>query len=205
VASPLARWAHANVEEVEVKGTQAVSTVEPEDSEELWLEEVGNPYHSMVATAVGERVVAAAICWPGDSWMRLFSTPVRRLIRRMRGQARWDDRLSATGTRPSVVALTERSMLVFEFRVGRTAGEELGPCLGRWRRDEISLEARRTVLERSSLNSGSAYDSLGTDRTKMLRLTAATPDGPLQLDLPVADQPGIREFEQAVAGTTGRK
>jgi hypothetical protein len=40
------------------------------DSEELWLEEVGNPYQSMVAAAVAERVVAPAICWPGDSWLR---------------------------------------------------------------------------------------------------------------------------------------
>jgi hypothetical protein len=182
---------------------QAMSTSDATlDPEDLWLEEIGNPYQSMVAAAVGERVVAAAICWAGDSWMRLFSTPVRRLIRRMRGQARWDDRLPATGWQPSVVALTERSLLVFEFRVGRRtrAGGNLGPCLGRWPRTEISVEVRRIVLERSVLNSASAYDSLSTERTKMLRLTATTPDGPLALDLPVADQPGIKEFEQAVGG-----
>jgi hypothetical protein len=172
----------------------------PVDPEELWLEEVGNPYQSMIAAAVGERVVAAAICWPGDSWARVFSTPVRRLIRRMRGQARWDDRLSATGWRLSIVALTEQSLLVFEFRVGRKTqiGGDLGPCLGRWRRDEISVEVRRIELERSVLNSASAYDSLSTERTKVLRLTAATPDGPLTLDLPVAGQPGIKEFEQTI-------
>jgi hypothetical protein len=171
-----------------------------DDDELAWREEVGNPYHSMVAAAVSERVVAAAICWPGDSWLRLFSTPVRRLIRRMRGQARWDDRLPATGWQHSVVALTERSLLVFEFRVGgRTrVGNELGPCVGRWPRDEISVEVRRTVLERSVLNSASAYDSLETDRLKVLRLTATTPDGPLVLDMPTAGQPGIKEFEQAV-------
>ena len=56
------------------------------------------------------------------------------------------------------------------------------------------------MLERSVLNSASAYDSLSTEQTKMLRLTATTPDGPLALDLPVADQPGIKEFEQAVGG-----
>jgi hypothetical protein len=171
-----------------------------DDDELAWREEVGNPYHSMVAAAASERVVAAAICWPGDSWLRLFSTPVRRLIRRMRGQARWDDRLPATGWQHSVVALTERSLLVFEFRVGgRTRiGNELGPCLGRWPRDEISVDVRRTVLERSVLNSASAYDSLETDRSKVLRLTAITPDGPLILDMPTAGQPGIKEFEQAV-------
>jgi hypothetical protein len=158
------------------------------------------PYHSMVAAAVSERVLAAALCWPGDSWMRVFSTPVRRLIRRMRGQTRWDDRLPATGWRQSVVALGERSLLVFEFRIGgRTQiGNELGPCLGRWPRDEVSVEVRRTVLERSSLNSGSAYDSLETERFKVLRLTATTPDGPLVLDLPAAGQPGIKDFEHAV-------
>jgi hypothetical protein len=149
---------------------------------------------------VGERVVAAAICWPGDSWMRPFSTPVRRLIRRMRGQARWDDRLSATGWRHTVVTLTEDSLLVFEFRIGRNvqSGEELGACLGRWPRDEISVEVRRTVLERSVLNSGSPYDSLETERTKVLRLTATTPDGPLAVDMPVTGQPGIKDFERAV-------
>src|SRR5215212_1713489 len=112
----------------------------PEDVEDSWLEEVGNPYHSMVAAAVTERVVAAGVCWPADSWLRLFSTPVRRLIRRMRGQASWDDRLPAAGWRHSVVALTDRSLLVFEFRLGGKAriGGELGPCMGRWRRDEIS-------------------------------------------------------------------
>jgi hypothetical protein len=29
---------------------------------------------------------------------------------------------------------------------------------------------------------------------KVLRLTATTPDGPLVLDLPAADQPGIEEL-----------
>lgn len=159
-----------------------------------------NPYRSMVAAAVGERVLAAAICWPGDSWMRVFSTPVRRLVRRLRGQARWDDRLPGMGGQPSVVALTEGSLLVFEYRIGRGSrgGEDLGPCLGRWPRDEIAVEARRTVLERSSLKSGSPYDSVETERTKMLRLTATTSEGPLALDLPVAGQPGIREFERAL-------
>jgi hypothetical protein len=186
-----------------VKGEQAMSMADAAvDPEELWLEEVGNPYHSMVAAAVAERVVAAAICWPGDSWMRLFSTPVRRLMRRMRGQARWDDRLPGTGWQPSLVALTERSLLVFEFRVGHRTriGGDLGECVGRWRRDEISVEVRRIELERSVLNAASAYDSLETERVKMLRLTATTPDGPLALDLPVAGQPGIKEFEQAVGG-----
>ena len=97
-----------------MKGKQAMNMSRPEDVEDSWLEEVGNPYHSMVAAAVTERVVAAGICWPADSWLRLFSTPVRRLIRRMRGQARWDDRLPAAGWRHSVVALTDRSLLVFE-------------------------------------------------------------------------------------------
>jgi len=168
-------------EELEVKGT-------------LPLREVENPYRSMVEAAAGEGVVAAGICWPGDSWLRPFSTPVRRLIRRMRGHARWDDRLPGTRC-PSVVALTERSLLVFEFRIGRSGGD-LGPCVGRWPRDEISLEARRTLLERSSLNAASPYDAVGTDRTTMLRLTATTPDGPLALDLPVAGQPGTREFRR---------
>ena len=77
-----------------------MSPAQLEDSEELWLKEVGNPYRSVVAARVGERVVAAGICWPGDSWMRLFSTPARRLIRRMRGQARWDDRLPGSGGSP---------------------------------------------------------------------------------------------------------
>jgi hypothetical protein len=125
----------------------------------------------MVAAAVAERVVAAAICWPGDSWLRLFSTPVRRLIRRMRGQVRWDDRLPATGRQHSVVALTEHSLLIFEFRIGRKTriGGELGPCPGRWPRDEISVEVRRTELKRSVLNSASAYDSLETEGFKVLR------------------------------------
>jgi hypothetical protein len=159
-----------------------------------------NPYRSMVEAAVSEPVVAAAICWPGDAWMRPLSTPVRRLIRRLRGQTRWDDRLSGTGSRPSVVALTETSLLVFDYRVGRNtrAGEDLEQCLGQWPRDESSVEVRRTVLERSHLNSGSPYDSVGTERTTMLRLTATTPEGPLVLDLPVAGQPGPREFKRAL-------
>jgi hypothetical protein len=183
-----------------VRGKQAMTMSRPEETEDSWLEEVGNPYQSMVAAAVTEHVVAAAICWPGDSWLRLFSTPVRRLIRRMRGQARWDDRLPATGWRHSVVALTERSLLVFEFRIGRKAriGGELGPCLGRWQRDEISVDVRRTELKRSVANNASPYDSLTTERLKVLRLTATTPEGPLALDLPTADQPGIKDFEQAV-------
>jgi len=99
-----------------MKGEHAMSTPWPEEVEDdAWLEEVGNPYQSMVAGAVTERVVAAAICWPGDSWLRVISTPVRRLIRRVRRQARWDDRLPAAGFRHSVVALTERSLLVFEL------------------------------------------------------------------------------------------
>jgi len=124
-----------------MKGEHAMSTPWPEEVEDdAWLEEVGNPYQSMVAGAVTERVVAAAICWPGDSWLRVISTPVRRLIRRVRRQARWDDRLPAAGFRHSVVALTERSLLVFELRIGRKKriGGELGPCLGQWRRDEVS-------------------------------------------------------------------
>jgi hypothetical protein len=157
--------------------------------------EVKNPYRSMVAAAVTERVVAAGFCYPADSWLRPISTPVRRLIRRMRGQARWDDRLPALGwRRHSVVALTDRSLLLFEYRIGR----ELGPCLGRWPRDEISVETRRTVLKRSVLNSGS-HDSLVTERVNVLRLTATTPDGLLVLDLPTAATPGgIKDFEQAV-------
>jgi hypothetical protein len=58
-------------------------------------------------------------------------------------------------------------------------------------------------LKRSVLNSASAYDSLGTERFKVLRLTATTPDGPLALDLPTAGQPGIKDFEQALAGARG--
>jgi hypothetical protein len=175
-----------------VKGTQAMS-MSPDDlgDEELWLEEVGNPYHSMVAAVVTERVVAAAFCYPADFWVHPFSRPVRRLIRRMRGQARWDDRLPTLGNRQSVVALSERSLLVFEYRIGG----ELGPCLGRWRRDESFVEAWRTELTQSSLNTS---DGRTTDRLDVLRLTASTPDGPLALDLPAADQPGIKDFEQAV-------
>jgi hypothetical protein len=183
-----------------VKGNQAMSMLRPEEAEDSWLEEVGNPYQSMVAEAVSERVVAAAICWPADAWLRVFSTPVRRLIRRMRGQARWDDRLPAAGWRHSVVALTERSLLVFEFRIDRKTriGGELGPCLGRWPRDEISADVRGTELKRSVANNASPHDSLTTERLKVLRFTATTPDGPLALDLPAADQPGIKDFEQAV-------
>jgi hypothetical protein len=191
----------AEIDEVEMNGKQAMSMSHPAvDPEELWLEEVGKPYHSLVAAAVTERVVAAAFCYPADSWLRVFSTPVRRLIRRMRGHARWDDRLPAAGWRHSVVALTERSLLVFEFRIGRQerSGGELGPCLGRWPRDEISVEVRRTELKRSVVNAASPNDSLATERLKVLRLTANTPDGPLALDLPAAGQPGIKDFEQAV-------
>jgi hypothetical protein len=158
--------------------------------------EVDNPYRSMVAAAVTERVVAAGFCYPADSWLRPISTPVRRLIRRMRGQARWDDRLPARGWRHhSVVALTDRSLLVFEYRIG----EELGPCLGRWLRAEISVETRRTELKRSVVNNASPHDSLATDRLRVLRLTATTPDGMLALDLPTGASPGgIKDFEQAV-------
>ena len=159
------------------------------DDELAWLDEVGNPYRSMVAAAVTEAVVAAAFCYPGDHCAHPLSRPVRRLIRRMRGQARWDDRLPALGTRHSVVALTERSLLVFEYRIGRGGG--LGPCLGRWARDAISLEAWRTELVQSSNGQ--------TNRMDLLQLTATTPDGTLALDLPAADQPGIKEFEQALA------
>jgi hypothetical protein len=175
-----------------VKGKQAMSMSWPEDIEDSWLEEVGNPYHSMVAAAVTERVVAAAFCYPADYWTHPISRPVRRLIRRMRGQARWDDRLPGLGSRQSVVALTERSLLVFEYRIGR----ELGPCLGRWRRDEISVEAWRTELTQSYLSGQTGMDT--TDRLEVLRLTATTPDGPLALELPAADQPGIKDFEQAL-------
>jgi hypothetical protein len=183
-----------------VKGKQAMSMSWPAESEDAWLEEIENPYQSMVAAAVNERVVAAAICWPAESWLRVFSTPVRRLIRRMRGRARWDDRLPVAGLRHSVVVLTERSLLVFEFRIGRKEriGGELGPCLGRWRRDEIAVEVRRTELKRSVVNHASPNNALATERLKVLRLTATTPDGPLALELPVADQPGIKDFEQAV-------
>jgi hypothetical protein len=164
--------------------------------------EVGNPYPSMVTAAVTDSVVAAGICFPADSWGRPISTPVRRLIRQMRGQARWDDRLPTQSWRHhSVVALTDRSLLVFEYRIGRKEriGGALGPCLGRWQRDEISVETRRTELKRSVVNNASAYDSLATERLKVLRLTATTPDGLLALDLPTAASPGgIKDFEQAV-------
>ncbi len=162
------------------------------DQEELWLQEVGNPYQSMVAAAVTERVVAAAFCYPADYWMHPISRPVRRLIRRMRAQERWDDRLPGLGSRQSVVALTERCLLVFEYRLGT----ELGPCLGRWRRDEISLEGWRTELKQSYLSGQTGMST--TDRMDVLRLTATTPDGPLALELPAEDQPGIKQFEQAL-------
>jgi hypothetical protein len=91
------------------------------------------------------------------------------------------------------VALTERSLLVFEYRMGA----ELGPCLGRWRRDEISVETRRTELKRSYVNGQT--DVSETARLRVLRLTATTPDGPLALDLPTAASPGeIKDFEHAV-------
>ena len=70
--------------------------------------------------------------------------------------------------------------------------------MGRWRRDEISLEVRRAELKRSVVNNSSPTDSLASERLKVLRLTATTPDGLLALDLPAADQPGIKDFEQAV-------
>jgi len=57
---------------------------------------------------------------------------------------------------------------------------------------------QRTELKRSVANTGSPYDSLETERLKVLRLTATTPDGPLALDLPVAAQPWIKDFEQAI-------
>ena len=177
-----------------MKSEQAMSASYDEeyDDELAWLEEVGNPYRSMVAAAVTEPVVAAAFCYPADHLAHPMSRPVRRLIRRMRGQARWDDRLPALGTRHSVVALTEHSLLVFEYRIG-TGPDALGPYLGRWARDAISLEAWRTELVQSSNGQ--------TDRMDLLQLTATTPDGPLALDLPAADQPGIKEFEQALAGS----
>jgi hypothetical protein len=183
------------IEEVEVKGTQAMSMSWPEEAEDSWLEEVGNPYHSMVAAAVTERVVAAAFCYPDDYWLHPLSRPARRLIRRMRGQARWDDRLPGLGSRQSVVALTERSLLVFEYRIARDGGG-LGPCLGRWERDEILVEGCRTELTQSSMNGQT--DMWQTDHFDVLQLTASTPDGPLALDLPATDQPGIKDFEQAL-------
>jgi hypothetical protein len=178
-----------------VKGTRAMSMSWPEEAEDAWLEEVGNPYHSMVAAAVSERVVAATFCYPADYWVHPLSRPVRRLIRRVRGQVRWDDRLPGMGSRQSVVALTERSLLVFEYRIARDGGG-LGPCLGRWERDEILVEGCRTELTQSSMNGQT--DTWQTDRLDVLRLTATTPDGPLALDLPATDQPGIKDFEQAL-------
>jgi hypothetical protein len=182
----------ADTEVVDVKSEQAVGAPHDDeyDDDLPWLEEVGNPYRSMVAAAVTEPVVAAAFCYPADYWAHPMSRPVRRLIRRMRGQARWDDRLPGLGTRQSVVALTERSLLVFEYRIGR-GGDGLGPCLGRWARDAISLGAWRTELVQSSNGQ--------TNRMDLLQLNATTPDGPLALDLPATDQPGIKEFEQALA------
>jgi hypothetical protein len=179
-----------------VKGTQPMSMSWPEEVEDAWREEVGNPYHSLVAAAVTERVVAAAFCYPADYWMHPMSRPVRRLIRRMRGQARWDDRLPGMGLRQTVVALTERSLLVFEYRIGRDGGG-LGPCLGRWQRDEISVEGWRTEFKQSYVSGQT--DTWQTDYFDVLRLTATTPDGPLALDLPAADQPGIQDFERHVA------
>jgi hypothetical protein len=179
----------AEHEETEVKGEQAVSTSWPEDDEDAWLEEVGNPYHKMVAAAVSERVVAAAFCYPAEYW--LLSRPVRRLIRRIRGQARWDDRLPSLGLRHSVVALTESSLMVFEYRIDRgSAG--LGPCLGRWARDEIFVDVCRTELTLSSNGQ--------TDRMDVLTLDATTPDGQVALLLPAGEQPGIKDFEQALGG-----
>jgi hypothetical protein len=182
----------ADIEELEVKTEQAIGAPHDDeyDDELAWLEEVGNPYRSMVAAAVAEPVVAAAFCYPADHCAHPMSRPVRRLVRRMRGQARWDDRLPALGTRQSVVALTDRSLLVFEYRIGSRA-DGLGPCLGRWARDAISLGAWRTELVQSSNGQ--------TNRMDLLQLNATTRDGPLALDLPVADQPGIKEFEQALA------
>jgi hypothetical protein len=146
----------------------------------------------MVAEAVADHVVAAAFCYPADSWLRPISTPIRRLIRRIGGQARWDDRLPALW-RHAVVAITKSSLLVFEYRVGT----ELGPCLGRWPREEISIETKRTQLKRSYVNGQTDVNE--TARLRVLRLTATTPDGPLALDLPTAASPGeIRDFEQAV-------
>jgi len=178
-----------------VKHDEAMSMPGSAESEESWLEEVGNPYRSMVAAAVTERVVAAAFCYPADYATHPISRQVRRLVRRMRGQARWDDRLPALGSRQSVVAFTERSLLVFEYHLRRDAGA-VGPCLGRWRRDEIGVEGRRTELTQSSFSAQT--DTRETDRLDVLRLTATTPDGPLALDLPAAGQPGIKEFEHAL-------
>jgi hypothetical protein len=104
-------------------------------------------------------------------------------------------------TPQSVVALTERSLRVFEYRIARDGGG-LGPCLGRWERDEILLvEGRRTELTQSYLSGQTGMSQ--TDRLDVLRLTATTPDGPLALDLPATDQPGIKDFEQAL-GSQGR-
>jgi hypothetical protein len=41
-------------------------------------------------------------------------------------------------------------------------------------------------------------DMWQTDHFDVLQLTASTPDGPLALDLPATDQPGIKDFEQAL-------
>jgi hypothetical protein len=76
--------------------------------------------------------------------------------------------------------LTTGSLMVFEYRIAR--GEELGPPVGRWRRDEIAIEARRMQLKQSGRNAQT--DVRETTRLNVLRLRATTPDGLLTLDLP---------------------
>jgi hypothetical protein len=160
-----------------------------------WPEEAGDPYRAMVAEAVAEPVVAAAFCYPAESWVHgPIGTLLRRGIRRVRRQRRWDDRLpQGPGSRQSVVALTTGSLMAFEYRIAR--GEELGPPVGRWRRDEIAVEARRMQLKQSGRNAQT--DVRETTRLNVLRLSATTPDGLLALDLPPGS-PGIRDFEHAI-------
>ena len=63
---------------------------------------------------------------------------------------------------------------------------------------ELAPQFDRFVFTRCANPRALSPATLETERFKVLRLTATTPDAPLALDLPAADQPGIKDFEQAV-------
>lgn len=154
------------------------------------------PFATELAELLGESVEHSQRFFPGERQLR--PELWWRLWRRWRGGRRVDDALPSLTV--AYLALTPTRVAVVESAFARGRGHFLTKPFAIWNRDQVSAQAERVEMERSSYDPRRGV-STRDHRVEAVRLMLATPDGPLWADLP-GDDPLSTDLAHALGAAT---
>jgi hypothetical protein len=134
----------------------------------------------LVSPLTEEKIICVARFFPGNRWKHPDPLHAGRIIRRLSGRGRLDDRLA---TFLNVMVVTPTRVLVYGAST-RTRRFALTKKFAEWQRTEITTSSANV-----SFMTGGGAEGQALHHQHVLRLTFTTPDGRFEADLEAGTRP----------------